>query len=83
MKKDWNDLKEIPKVVGARQVVRGMAKGEIRKVWLAADAEPKFREKIREHAEKYGVEVIVAGTGAGFREVCGVDVDTYCFGEKK
>ena len=63
--------------------MRGMTKGEIRTVWLAADAEPKFRQKIRENAEKYGVEVIVAGTGAEFRRVCDVDVDTYCFGEKK
>ncbi len=62
------------KVVGTRQVLRGLSEGTIRCVVVASDADAEMIAKIAAHARKKGAEVLVAPSMAWLGYRSGIEV---------
>ncbi|MGN0795419.1 MAG: ribosomal L7Ae/L30e/S12e/Gadd45 family protein [Christensenellales bacterium] len=73
-------LNNSSKVVGTKQVLRGMASDELRCVILSEDAEDFIKTKVRTQAEKSGVEVIVAPSMAWLGKECNIAVNAAAVG---
>lgn len=70
-------------VVGTKQVLRGLEVNEFSCVYIARDAEPPLRQKIREACEAAGVSALDAESMEALGEWCRIDVGAACAGVKK
>ena len=62
------------KVVGAKQVKRALNDGRARKLFLAADADPRVTEPLKRLAEERSVPVEQASTMKELGAACGIAV---------
>ena len=62
------------KVVGAKQAKRTISDGRARKVFLAADADPRVTEPLTELAHEKGVAVETVPTMKELGSACGISV---------
>ena len=69
-----DELKTAQKIVGARQLLKAIRKGDVRKVLLAKDADPWITEPVRLLAEEYGVETLWVETTSELGTACGIAV---------
>ena len=65
------------KVVGTKQVLRGLKNGTLSRVWLAVDADTFLYQQVARAAEAAGVPVVrVDGGMKVLGEACGIAVKT-------
>lgn len=67
-------LKEGPRAVGAKQVMKALRRGDAKAVYLAKDADARVTAPVRELAESYKVKVIEAETMEELGSACGIEV---------
>ena len=72
------ELSGSERVVGTKQVLKGIANGEFRRVYIAEDADSFLQEKIAAASEKAGVELISVPTMKALGEACRIDVGAAC-----
>ncbi len=70
-----DELKTANKVVGIKQFRKAMAAGKVRKVFLAADADPLLTEPIAEQCRTQEIEVISVPTMRQLGAACGIPVN--------
>ena len=63
-----------PKVVGSRQVLKGLRKGVIAEVFVAKDIDPELRQKIWEEAQKQQVPIHEVESCKELGIACGIKV---------
>jgi large subunit ribosomal protein L7A len=68
------ELKDSRKVIGTKQVKKALARGEVKKVYVATDAEPFVIEPIIELCRQKQVEIGTAETMKSLGTACGIDV---------
>lgn len=68
------------KVVGIKQLLRGLEDGVITCVYIADDADENFKYRIREAIGVMDIEVVSVGSMEVLGEVCGIDVGAACAG---
>ena len=66
------------RVVGTKQVLKGIATGAFRCVYIAEDADSFLQEKITSACEKAGVQLITVPTMKALGEACRIDVGAAC-----
>lgn len=69
-----SELKNCPKVVGAKQTRRALKEGRAVTVFLAADADPQLTEPIRTQCAELGVPMEEAATMKELGRACGITV---------
>ena len=62
------------RLVGVRQVLRGLRQGGIEQVFVALDAAPHLRQQVEEAAREAGVPVQTVSTMEEMAHWCRVDV---------
>ncbi len=69
-----DDLRRLPRVVGAKQVKKAIVRGIVNKVYIAGDAEPHVVEPIKQlcYQRQVGFEMVNSMKILG--EACGIDV---------
>ena len=73
-----NELGNMSKVVGVKQVRRALASGRAKRVYLARDACPDLTEPLEGQAAERGVEVVWADTMKALGRACGIAVNAAC-----
>lgn len=68
------------RVVGLRQVLRGLKAGSLQRVYVANDADTFLFQRVTRAAEDAGVPVIRVSTMKELGEACRVQVDTAAAG---
>lgn len=76
-------LKNSPKVVGTRRLVRAIQAGEIAEAYVARDADLFILRQVREACNQAGVRIVEVDTMKQLGEACGVDVRTASAGIRK
>ncbi len=71
------------RIVGARQVLRAIAAGEMAHVYIARDADPFVTRPVMDACEKSGVRFTETETMATLGKACGIDVKASVAGVKK
>ena len=69
-------LKNSPKVVGTRRLVRALQAGEIAEAYVARDADLFIVRQVREACNAAGVRMVEVDSMKQLGEACGVDVKT-------
>lgn len=69
-----DDLKQIPRVIGAKQVKKAIARGIVNKVYIAGDAEPHVVEPIKQLCHQHQVDFEMVNSMKTLGEACGIDV---------
>ena len=62
------------KVVGIKQLRKGLKDGLVSKVFAAENADPSLTEPLMEECERCGVELIWVPTMAELGKACGISV---------
>ena len=73
----WPVLKELEntaKVVGVKQVRRALANGQVRRVYLAQDADPQLTRPLELQAQELGVETVWTQSMRALGQACGIAV---------
>ncbi len=82
-----NELKTLlassSKVVGTKQVLRGISEGTVGCVIVAEDADRILKDRVTVAAEGGGVPVLTAPSMAWLGEVCGIEVGAAAVGTGK
>lgn len=73
-------LKSSSKVVGSKQVLKGLSDGTVRCVIVALDADSDLRKKIVARASDKNVEVVKTSSKRKLGELAGVEVDAAAVG---
>ena len=76
-------LKNSPKVVGTRRLVRAVEAGEIAEAYVARDADLFILRQVRQACSDAGVRIVEVDTMKQLGEACGVDVRTASAGIRK
>lgn len=66
--------KSTTRVIGSKQVKKALAKGGVKKVYIAADAEHHIIEPIKKLCQQYQVEFVMAESMDALGRACGIDV---------
>ena len=69
-----NELTNSAKVVGVKQVRRALAKGQVKRLYLARDADPQLTQPLERQGREQGVEVAWADTMKALGRACGIAV---------
>ena len=69
-----SDLKAAHKVTGAKQVARALKNGSVRRVFLAANADPRVTEPVEILCREHGIETETVPTMAELGSACGIAV---------
>ena len=69
-------LRNSPKVVGTRRLVRAIQAGEIAEAYVARDADLFILRQVREACNAAGVRIVEADTMKQLGEACGIEVRT-------
>lgn len=62
------------KVVGTKQTIKAVTRGEAKAVFMAADAEERLRLEIAQLANDRGIPVITVESMTAIGRACGIDV---------
>lgn len=76
-------LKNSPRVVGTRRLVRAIQAGEIAEAYVARDADLFIVRQVRDACNAAGVRMVEVDSMKQLGEACGVDVKTASAGIKK
>jgi large subunit ribosomal protein L7A len=66
------------RVVGSKQVIRFAGTSELRKVYIAKDADEQLTDKLRQMCEKYGIEYDMSCTMHQIGSACNIEVGSAC-----
>jgi large subunit ribosomal protein L7A len=66
------------RVVGLKQLLRGLEADAVARVYIAEDAEEHLKERIRGAARGRGVTVETVPSMEELGEVCGIEVSAAC-----
>lgn len=69
-----SELKKSPRVVGVKQLRKAIGRGEIRRVYLAENADPAITEPLEQLARAAGLPVVPVGTMKELGQACGIAV---------
>ena len=69
-----SELNGCEKVVGAKQVLRALASGEVRKVFIATDADVFVTRKVYDRCREINMPVVEVPSMKALGEACGVQV---------
>lgn len=69
-----DELKTADKVVGIKQLRRALTQGEVKKVFVAEDADPALTEPVIEQCESSGIEVVSVPTMRQLGDACAISV---------
>lgn len=67
-------------VVGMKQVLRALDHDQLQTVYLASDADPALKSKIRAACDVHGAEVIPVNAMKELGRFCGIEVGAACAG---
>ena len=73
-------LKDSPKVVGTRRLLKTLANGSVDVAFLGSDADLFIVRQVRSAAEAAGVRLVEQFTMKQLGEACGVEVPTAACG---
>lgn len=68
------DIKDMPKVIGTKQVKKAITNSKAKKVYIANDAEPHIIEPIKMACMENQVEYELVESMELLGEICGIDV---------
>lgn len=68
------EIKNGNKVIGTKQVKKAIARGSVKRVFIAGDAEPHVIEPIKEMCADHKVEVEVVEKMETLGKACGIEV---------
>ena len=68
------DLKKLRKVIGIKQSSKAIERGSVRKLFLAADADPKLTGPLQESCKVHGIPIVHADSMEELGVACGIDV---------
>ncbi len=68
------DLKNMAIVIGTKQVKKAITKNQVKKVYIASDAEPHIIGPIKDACEENLVNFEMVDTMEGLGNACGIDV---------
>lgn len=69
-----DQLKTNRKVVGIKQLRKSLRDGQVIRVFLAENADPRLTDPVSEECERLGVELILVPTMAELGKACGISV---------
>ena len=69
-----NELENSAKVVGVKQVRRALANGQVKRLYLAKDADPQLTQPLELQAAQAGTEVVWADAMKALGRACGIAV---------
>lgn len=69
-----DNLKQFPRVIGAKQVKKAITQGIVKKVYIAGDAEPHVIEPIKQLCCQHQVEIETVNSKKMLGEACGIEV---------
>ena len=69
-----DQLKTNRKVVGIKQLRKSLRDGQVIRVFLAENADPRLTDPVSEECERLGVELIMVPTMAELGKACGISV---------
>ncbi|MDR7871662.1 MAG: ribosomal L7Ae/L30e/S12e/Gadd45 family protein [Tissierellaceae bacterium] len=70
-----DNLKDMNKVVGAKQVKRAIKSSKVNKVYIAKDAETKVTSEIEEQCDKMHIPILYVETMKELGNACGIDIN--------
>lgn len=79
-KNNYQSLQSSSKVVGSKQVLKGISDGTVRCVIVAADADFRLKRKIADCAAEYNVRLITVPSKKRLGEQAGIEVATATVG---
>ncbi len=69
-----SELKNSPKLVGVKQLRKAVGRGEIRRVFLAEDADPALTEPVERLALEQGIPITRVRSMKELGQACGIAV---------
>lgn len=72
------ELTQAPRVVGAKQTRRALSAGQVKKLFLAQDADPALTAPLADLARAAGIPVEVGATMAQLGAACRIAVAAAC-----
>ena len=69
-----DELKNAAKVIGTKQVIKQLTNGEVRKIYIAGDAEPHVIEPIKELCRQKHIEIEIAESMQILGRAVGIEV---------
>lgn len=78
-----DELNTADKVVGTRRLVKAIAAGQIKRAYVARDADLFIARQVTDLCEQMRVPVIEVQSMKALGEACGVDVKTAAAGIKR
>ena len=69
-----DELKTAKRIVGIKQLRRALSSGNVRKVFLAEDADPRLTEPLESLCESLGVSCVLVPQMHELGNACGIDV---------
>ena len=69
-----DQLKTNRKVVGIKQLRKSLRDGQVVRVFLAENADPRLTDPVSEECDRLGVELIIVPTMAELGKACGISV---------
>ena len=69
-----DELKNQRKVVGIKQLRKSLRDGQVLRVFLAENADPRLTDPIAEECAQRGVELVMVPTMAELGKACGISV---------
>lgn len=72
------ELKNVQRVTGAKQTRRALAAGQVKRLFLAKDADPALTAPLAQMARESGVDVDDSATMAQLGAACGIAVGAAC-----
>lgn len=72
------ELKDVQRVTGAKQTRRALAAGQVKRLFLAKDADPALTAPLAQMAQESGIPVVGEFTMAQLGSACGIAVGAAC-----
>lgn len=72
------ELKDVQRVTGAKQTRRALAAGQVKRLFLAKDADPALTAPLAQMAREAGIPVEEGATMAQLGAACGIAVGAAC-----
>lgn len=69
-----DELKTQPRVVGMKQLKRSLKDGQVARVFLAENADPRLTAPLAEECARLGVELVMVPSMAELGKACGISV---------
>lgn len=69
-----DELKNQRKVVGIKQLRKSLRDGQVLRVFLAENADPRLTDPLAEECAEKGVELVMVPTMAELGRACGISV---------